>query len=126
MNQGWHIKNIYLYLVSLVTLMMIVFGLIFFLNNVARMVFPVSYQYRMTIMDLEREYQNTNRELPSVSELERIRDERYQAEQQQAKTISLRNLVSSLFVWLIPIPFYLYHWRKIRTGLLQGNGREIL
>lgn len=122
MGQGWHIKNIYLYLVSLVTLMMIVFGSIIFLDNVGRMIFPTDYQHRMTLMDLEREYINTDTELPAISELERIRDERFADEQARSRIISLRNLVRSLFIWLVPIPFYLFHWKKIKSELFRNGG----
>ncbi|MBT9147673.1 MAG: hypothetical protein DDT32_01438 [Syntrophomonadaceae bacterium] len=50
MTQGWPLRNIYLYLVCFVTLMMVLFGFISFLNSVARLAFPIDYSYRQTIM----------------------------------------------------------------------------
>ncbi|MDW7651858.1 MAG: hypothetical protein SCK29_14590 [Bacillota bacterium] len=122
MTQGWQIKNIYLYLVCFVTLMMIVFGLISFLNNSVKFIYPVDYPYYRTLMDIEQEYRNTGRDVPSVAELEQIRDEQLESERAVNRAYTLRNLIGSLFVWLIPIPFYLYHWKKIRIELFPANG----
>ncbi|MBS4032275.1 MAG: hypothetical protein KGZ63_12775 [Clostridiales bacterium] len=122
MTQGWQLKNIYLYLVSFVTLMMIIFGLISFIHNLARASFPVDYSYYQTLMDIEREYTNNNREVPPVSELEQIRDERITSEQNRNRAYLLRDLIGSLTVWLIPIPFYIYHWRKIQYELFPRKG----
>jgi hypothetical protein len=122
MTHGWQLKNIYLYLVSFVTLMMIIFGLIAFIHNMARFTFPVDYTYYQTLMDIEREYTNNNREVPPVSELEQIRDERITSEQNRNRAYLLRDLIGSLTVWLIPIPFYIYHWRKIQLELFPRKG----
>ena len=123
MTQGWHLKSIYLYLVCFVTLLMIVFGFISFLSNVGRVVFPDQYSYYyQTLMEMENEYVNNKQEVPAVTEMERIRDERLNSERARARAYLLRDLISSLAVWLIPIPFYLYHWRKVREGLFPVKG----
>lgn len=122
MTQGWQLRSIYLYLVCFVTLLMIVFGFISFLNNAARLLFPVNYSYRQTIMDVEREYLSQNRPVPPVAELEQIRDERMQKELNNERIRFLRDLIGSFAVWLIPIPFYLYHWRKVKNELINEGG----
>lgn len=123
MTQGWHLKSIYLYLVCLVTLMMIVFGFITFLSNVGRVIFPDQYSYYyQTLMDMESEYVNNKQEVPAVTEMERIRDERLNNERVRARAYLLRDLIGSLAVWLIPIPFYLYHWRRVKEGLFPVKG----
>lgn len=122
MTQGWQLKSIYLYLVCFVTLMMIVFGFITFLNNTARLAFPVDYAYRQTLMDVEREYISQNRPVPPIAELEEIRTERLLRDQQNERTRTLRDLAGSFAVWLIPIPFYLYHWRKVKEDIFSDDG----
>jgi hypothetical protein len=121
-TQGWHIKNIYLYLVCFVTLLMIVFGFISFLNNAGRLVFPVEYSYRQTILDVEQEYLQTNRTVPSITELQKIRDERLDATRNNERVRMLRDLLGSFFVWLTPVPFYLYHWKKVKEDLFVNEG----
>jgi len=121
-SQGWQLKNIYLYLVSFVTLMMILFGLIAFANNVARFLFPADYLYYQTLMDIEREYTSTGRESPPLTELERIKDERMESERTRNRAYTLRDMIGTLSVWLIPLPFYFYHWRKIKEDILTHEG----
>jgi hypothetical protein len=122
MTQGWPLKSIYLYLVCFVTLLMIVFGFISFLHNTARLVFPVDYAYRQTLMNVEAEYLSTNRPVPPVAELEQIRDSRLEKERANERVRRLRDLLGSFAVWLIPVPFYLFHWRKVKEGLFAGEG----
>lgn len=127
MSQGWHLKNIYIYLVSFVTLMMIVFGLITFFRNAMNYVYPTSYSYYQTLMDIEYEYLNTNRPVPPVAELEKIREQRLELEKrsiQDNRINQMRNLISSLAVWLIPIPFYLYHWRRVKKDVFTEEGED--
>ncbi len=126
MSQGWSIRNIYMYLISFVTLMMVLFGIISFLNNTARFFLETDYRYYITLMDIEQEYLNTGRDVPPVKELERIREERHLAGQEEDylrnRAYRLRNLIGSLAVWLVPLPFYLYHWRKIKEEHYPPRG----
>ncbi len=125
MSTGWHPKNIYLYLVSFVTLMMIIFGLVAFLNNLARVVFPVDYYHYPTLMEIEQEYNTSNTDATPQAELERIREERISLEGERNRAWRLRELIGTLTVWLIPIPFYLYHWRRIRKDLFESGEETV-
>ncbi len=124
MDGGWQMRNIYLYLVAFVTLMMIIFGLTSFFNNVARLVFPLDYSYYITLMDVEAEYVNTGREVPSLEELESLRQTRMDNDTAMNRAYRLRDLVGTLAVWLVALPFYLYHWNKIKTEILHDGGVE--
>ena len=128
MSRDWQLKNIYLYLVCFVTLMMIVFGLIFFSQNVVSYFVPAHhYATYLTLMDIEQEYLQAGREVPPLEELEAIRNSRNVQEEQLRKNdriYQLRSLVGSLAAWLIPLLFYLYHWRKIREDLFSAQGRN--
>ncbi len=122
MSNSWQLKTIYLYLISFVTLMMIIFGFISFVNNLARFAFPTNYNYYPTLMEIEREYINNKQETPPISELEQIREERMAYDQNRDRIYLLRDLIGSITVWLIPIPFYLFHWRKIEKELFHQEG----
>lgn len=122
MDGGWQMRNIYLYLVALVTLMMIVFGMVAFFNNVARFLLPVEYRSYITLMDVEMEFVNSGRDVPSQNELSRLRQERMDNEDARTQAYRVRDLVSSLAVWVVALPFYLYHWKKIKLELLENGG----
>lgn len=121
MDGGWQMRNIYLYLVALVTLMMIVFGMVAFFNNAARFLMPVEYRSYITLMDVEAELVNSGRDVPSQNELSSLRQERMDNEDVRNQAYRVRELVSSLAIWVVALPFYLYHWKKIKLELL-GNG----
>ncbi|NLM45661.1 MAG: hypothetical protein GX200_02510 [Firmicutes bacterium] len=127
MSRDWQLKNIYLYLVCFVTLMMIIFGVIFFCQNVVSYFVPVHYSSYLTLMDIEQEYLQAGKEVPPLEELKALRDSRNAQNEQMQKNdriYRLRSLAGSLAVWLIPLPFYLYHWRKIKEDLFSaGEGR---
>ncbi len=125
MSTGWHPKNIYLYLVSFVTLMMIVFGLVAFLNNLTRFAVPTEYFHYPTLIDIEQEFLISKQEVPPVAELERIRDDRISLDKERDRAYRLRELIGTLAIWLIPIPFYLYHWRKIKQDLFSAGEERI-
>ncbi|MBS4020936.1 MAG: hypothetical protein KGZ79_00740 [Dethiobacter sp.] len=125
MSTGWHPKNIYLYLVSFVTLMMIIFGLVAFLNNLTRLVVPTEYLHYPTLMEIEQEFIVSKQEVPPVAELERIRDNRISLDKARGRAYRMRDLIGTLAVWLIPIPFYLYHWRKIKQDLFAAGEEKI-
>ncbi len=122
MGGGWQMRNIYLYLVCFVTLMMIVFGLAAFLNNAARLAFPLDYRYYITLMDLEAEFVNAGKEVPSLEELRSLQQERMDAVEARERAYLLRDLISSLTVWLVALPFYLFHWKKVKREVLNSGG----
>jgi hypothetical protein len=122
MDGGWQMRNIYLYLVTFVTLMMIIFGMVAFFNSVARFIFPQEYRTYITLMDVEAEYTSAGRDVPAQSELSRLRQERMDSDVTRTRAYRVRDLVSSLAVWAVALPFYLYHWKKIKVELLANGG----
>lgn len=124
MERGFTIRSIYLYMVSLVTLLMLVFGLIFFVNSAIRLAMPTDYTYYRTIMDIEREYLDAGLPFPGIPELEQIRDQRMTEDILLNRNFRLRETVGALAVWLIPLPFYLYHWNKIKKEYIPKEDEK--
>lgn len=99
----FRLRNVYLYVVSFVTLMMIMIGLIFTINYTTDVLFPTTYYYNTP-------YQNdsclTDEQLQEIKE----NDEKNQI------TRSLetkKNVAKSITVVIIALPTFLYHWLKI-------------
>lgn len=89
-----HIRTIYLYIVAFITLCMIVFGIVFAVNNMASYYFPTVYYY----MDYD-DYNNSQ--------------QGYEKELLKEKRRNVKSMISSLTVTLIGIPLYMYHWKTI-------------
>ncbi len=121
-NGGWDLRGIYLYLVAFATLMMVVFGLISFLNNVAHFLYPLHYRYYITLMDLEAEFIYSGRDVPSLEVLRQIQTDRMEWMTGTAdQSYRLRGIISTMALWLVALPFYLIHWKRIRVELLDAG-----
>lgn len=133
MTGEWQVKNIYFYLVCFVTLMMIIGGIVSTLNTSLELIFP--WNYSPTLMDLSlqeaphdryeqlpklREYLQENP--PDWQKLEENRAAQEKRDADRDRIYKLRNLIGSLALFLIPMPFYYYHWKKIKPGPRDTGG----
>jgi hypothetical protein len=104
----WSLRNIYLYLVCLITLIMLIVSAVNVVRSVVELVYPDP------AASLER--------LPAPEVAGEEVDEEYLEEQRQAQADSSRrwsilSLVTSATMILVAGPLYLYHWRKIEADL---------
>ena len=117
MSREWSIRNIYFYLVSLVTLFLVVGGFISAVQSAAELVLPV--KPNVTLMQVYYpEYRDGQAvfEPPSLAELEALRQEQ-ELRETHYRYYTWRQLLNSIAFILIPIPFYLYHWRHVKPSL---------
>lgn len=98
------LRNVYLYLVSFVALMMILIGLIFTVQNITDVLFPTNYYYNS--VPIEKSQGLTEEEKKANEENQRISD-------QNQRTQSKKSVAKSVAVVLVALPTFAYHWRKI-------------
>ncbi len=118
MAKTWSIKNLYYYLVCLVTLFMLVGGTISSVNSAMQLILPdksnipIFYTY---YPEYRTEFEQPVFDPPALEELEKRRGEQ---EEMEAYYLgySTRQLFNSLAVIVISAPFYIYHWRRIRPA----------
>lgn len=96
-------RNMYLYLVSFVTLMMILVGIIFTVHSIADLMFPTNYTGDIYY---EKDPNVTEEAKKAYAENQRIMQENQQVERQ-------KSVVKSAAVVVVSLPAFLYHWRKI-------------
>jgi len=99
----WSLRNIYLYLVCLITLIMVIVAVVGAVRNVAELVYPDPYSRRASIPMIEGE--------DSVETSEK--DLELMAESDRRWTIL--GLIGNVAMLAVAGPLYLYHWRKIET-----------
>jgi hypothetical protein len=119
MSKGWNIKNLYFYLVCLVTLFLFVGGAISATNNAMQLAVPDRPNVPLTNVYYP-EYRGDPPQPvfdpPPLAELEELR-----AEQERLdfyyQGYTKRSLLNSIALMIIAAPFYLYHWNKVKPSL---------
>jgi len=120
------LRQIYLYLVSFVALMILVAGLIQTVMAVADFFIPQTY-YVPGPAEIYNRYRvpDGERQMP-----EEIIEQEIEFEKEQARTSSLASRYSSLrraaaYV-VVALPVWLYHWRKIQQeGTASGSKDQV-
>ncbi|MDI6713340.1 MAG: hypothetical protein QMD96_08890 [Anaerosomatales bacterium] len=103
-SSRWSLRNIYLYLVCLITLIMVIVGAVGVIRSGVELLYP--------------EPTATMEPLPKDDSGKPVMDEEQWKQQQAvAKESSRRwailNLVGNVALVIIAGPIYVYHWRKI-------------
>lgn len=98
------LRNVYLYLVSFVSLMMILIGTIFTVQNITDVVFPTNYYYET--LPIEKTGNLTVEDQKNYEENQRINAENRDIE-------SKKSVAKSIAVVAVALPTFAYHWRKI-------------
>lgn len=98
------LRHIYLYLVSFVSLIMILVGLVYTVQNITDVIFPTNYYYEALpsekISGLSPEDKTAYEENQRKIELNR-------------QVESKKNVAKSIAVVIVALPTFIYHWRKI-------------
>lgn len=98
------LRNIYLYLVSFVTLMMILGGLIFTVQNATDVLFPTNYYYETYPVDKTGNLSD---------EEKKIIEENQKRSEENRRTESKKSVAKSVAVVVVALPVFIYHWKKI-------------
>lgn len=97
------LRNLYLYLVSFVSLLMILFGIIFTVQNITDVVFPTQY-YNSVIYDAKGEVTEADKKLYEEADKRNLEIQ---------ITENKKNVAKSAVVVLVALPTFAYHWRKV-------------
>jgi len=97
------LRNVYLYLVSFVSLMMILMGVIFTVQNITDVVFPTNY-YEMPPIEKAGNL--------SVEE-QKIYAENQKRYEENRSIESKKSVAKSIAVVVVALPTFAYHWRKV-------------
>jgi methionine salvage enolase-phosphatase E1 len=98
------LRNIYLYLVCFVTLLMMIFGTISTVQGVTDLLYPTNYYAYPVIPD-----KNTTQTPDEQKQQEANR----KSDQENQKNQNKKNVAKSVAVVLVALPTFAYHWKKI-------------
>ncbi len=102
-SSRWSLRNIYLYLVCLITLIMVIVAAVGLVRSTVELVYPdPGYYYSGPI---EKEGARTEADIKAEQE----------AQEEQSRRQAVLNLVGNGAMLLVAGPLYIYHWRKIEV-----------
>ncbi|MBC8386679.1 MAG: hypothetical protein H8E13_01320 [Actinobacteria bacterium] len=113
-----YFREIYLYIVCLIALVIFIVGLVMVYDSSINYVKPTTYMTRFNIITMYSadQYQNLSKE-----EIEQLAEDELNASLQSEKDIAFKGLLRGILLVIISIPLFAFHWRKAqamwRTGL---------
>ncbi|MBM4236408.1 MAG: hypothetical protein FJ152_08065 [Firmicutes bacterium] len=113
MRINWDLEHVYFYLVSFVSLILIIIGAVTITQTAIAYVTPINEEYNpYTVMDPNPDLIQWEEKFgPEFVEQERERFETISNENISRRL--LRDLVRGIAFIAVALPVYLYHWRKI-------------
>lgn len=118
MAKSWSIKNLYFYLVCLVTLFLFVGGAISAINSAMQLALPDKPNVSLTYVYYPEYKESAPQPVfnpPSMEELERKRTEQEQMDLYY-QSYTKRSLLNAIALMIIAAPFYLYHWKQVKPS----------
>ena len=97
----WSLRNIYLYLVCLITLIMVIVATVGVVRSTVELIYPDPGYYSAPVKD------------DGLSEEEAQKQQEYQ--EASSRRFAILNLVGNAAMLLVAGPLYVYHWRKIEV-----------
>lgn len=102
-NKVFTIRNVYLYLVSFVTLVIFIFSMISAVRNLMDIIIQdqdIEYKYEMLVEDTKDELYN---------------DEYKEIREKENRIRNIKRVVTNIASLIISGGFWIYHWRKIES-----------
>ena len=104
-SSRWSLRNIYLYLVCLITLIMVIVSAVGVVRSTVELIYPdPGYYY-----DVPVEKGGTSERTEADIEAEQ------ESQREQSRRQAILNLVGNASMLLVAGPLYVYHWRKIEV-----------
>ena len=117
-NNIWSPRNIYLYTVCLISLVIAIFATVNLVRAFAELLYPEPEPSVYTAPLPVRAPGAAESEMAEVDE-EQLEEQR-ETQRRWAIRRSVLNLVGSVTMLLVAGPLWIYHWRKIETNTAPG------
>jgi len=107
-----YFREIYLYIVCLIALVIFIVGLVMVYDGAINYVKPTTYMTKSSIMSMYSadQYQNL-----SNKEIEQLAEDELNASLQSEKDIAFKGLLRGILLVIISIPLFAFHWKKAQT-----------
>lgn len=107
MRTAWTPRNIYLYVVCLVTLIMMISGTVSAIRSATELIYPQPRPYSGAIVAPD------DKELSAEAQA-KLQEEQRQIDAQWSRRNAVISIIGSAALLLIAAPLYRYHWRQVQ------------
>ena len=104
-----YFREIYLYIVCLIALVIFIVGLVMVYNGAINYIRPTTYMTKSSILTMysQEQYQNLSKE-----EIDQLAEEELNASLQNGKDMAFKDLLRGILLVIIAILLFAFHWRK--------------
>lgn len=112
MTRRVYFREIYLYIVCIIAIIVFIVGLIMVYNGAINYIRPTTYMTRSSIaaMYSTEQYPDLSKE-----EINQLAEEELEASVQSAKDLAFKDLLRGVLLVVIAIPLFAFHWRKAQV-----------
>lgn len=107
-----YFREIYLYIVCIIAIIIFIVGLIMVYSGAIDYVKPTTYMTKSSIISMysAEQYQDLSSE-----EIDKLAEEELNASIQSGKVIALKDLLRGVLLVIIATPLFAFHWRKAQA-----------
>jgi hypothetical protein len=107
-----YVREIYFYMVCLISIVLFIIGLVTTVDNVANYVSPTTYTTKASLVPMYKSDQYSGL---SDAEINKIADEEIAMQISNEKIMALKNLLRGIVYLVIAIPLFTVHWMKAQS-----------
>jgi hypothetical protein len=107
-----YIREIYFYVICLISIVLFIVGLVTTVDNIANYTKPTTYTTKASIIPMYKSEQYSGM---SDAEINRIADEEVANQLNNEKIMALKNLLRGAVLLIIAIPLFTVHWMKAQS-----------
>ena len=117
-----YIREIYFYIVCLISIILFIVGLSTTAENIVNYIKPTTYSTRASIVPAYKT--DPNNSTMSDAEINRIADEEIAMQINNEKIMALKNLLRGVVFLIIAIPLFTVHWMKAQSMWRASSSDE--
>ena len=104
-----YFREIYFYLICLVSIIIFIVGLVMAYDGIINFLKPTTYMTKPSVASMYSQDQYKNM---SSSEIDKLVTEEINANLQNEKDMAFKNFLRGVLLVVISIPLFVLHWRK--------------
>ncbi|MFA5015535.1 MAG: hypothetical protein WC549_08350 [Actinomycetota bacterium] len=112
MTRRVYFREIYLYIVCIIAIIIFIVGLIMVYNGTVDYVRPATYMTKSSIVTM---YSTEQYPDLSADEIDRLAEEEIGVSIQNAKDMAFKDLLRGVLLVIIAIPLFIFHWKKAQA-----------